>query len=65
MVEREALKNANIDNVGVIPPQIWYDQLRESDDGRFMHQNGEYQRKRIRNTNSQNKIDLINLVNNV
>ena len=35
MQERVAIKNAIIDNSCVIPTQIWYDSLRETDDGRF------------------------------
>ena len=42
MVEREVLKDSNFDNAGAVDPQIWYDQLRESDDGRFVHKNGAY-----------------------
>ena len=42
MVEREALKNANFDNAGAVPAQVWYDQLRETDDGRFLHKNEDY-----------------------
>ena len=42
MVEREVLMAANFDNAGVIPTQIWYDQLRESDDGRYIHKNVDF-----------------------
>jgi hypothetical protein len=35
MQERVAIKNAIIDKSCVIPTQIWYDSLRETDDGRF------------------------------
>ena len=34
-LEREVLKEATFDRVRNIPPQVWYDQLRGSDDGRY------------------------------
>jgi hypothetical protein len=51
---------ASFDNAGAVPQQVWYDQLRESDDGRFVHKGEEFKKKRVVNTNSQKKIDMIN-----
>ena len=35
MQERESLMNATLDDRVQLPVQIWYDSLRETDDGRF------------------------------
>ena len=59
MVEREALVAANFDNGGAVPEQVWYDQLRETDDGRFCHKGALAQKKRDRNVKSQLKIDVL------
>jgi hypothetical protein len=37
-MEREAMRLSQMDLRQNIPTQIWYDQLRESDDGRFSQQ---------------------------
>lgn len=60
MVEREALMSANFDNGGAIPAQVWYDQLRESDDGRFCHKSIEALKKIERNAKSQLKNNVLN-----
>jgi hypothetical protein len=33
-LQREAMRLANAD-INNVPPQVWYDSLRETDDGRF------------------------------
>jgi hypothetical protein len=35
MQEREAINSAIADDQRMIPQQLWYDSLRETDDGRF------------------------------
>ena len=34
-LEREALRSALFDSTAAVPAQVWYDSLRETDDGRF------------------------------
>jgi len=34
-VEKMAIQSATFDQANILPTQLWYDSLRETDDGRF------------------------------